>query len=127
MHRGGRVSATSITVWHYPGCSTCKKALKWLRDHDVDFQAIHIVSDPPDAATLGELHARSGLPLKRFFNTAGQSYRNGDFKTRLPNMSQDEALAALAADGKLIKRPLLASADAVLVGFKEAEYAELTQ
>ena len=113
----------ATTVYHYPNCSTCKKALKWLAAHDVQVSAIDIVKSPPDAETLHTLWKRSGLPLKKLFNTSGRSYRGGGFKERLPTMSEAEQLDALAADGKLIKRPICVSEDAVIVGFKEAAYA----
>ena len=115
-------------IYHYPNCSTCKKALKWLAARDIAAEQVDIVKSPPTAGQLREMWQASGLPLKKFFNTAGQSYRNGGFKDRLPHMSDDEQLAALAADGKLIKRPLLRRTDGgsetVLVGFKDAAYAE---
>lgn len=111
-------------VYVYDRCSTCRKALRWLDAHDVAYEKVPIVDRPPSAATLERLWKRSGLPLKRFFNTSGQSYRAGGFRDRLPTMSDAEALAALAADGKLIKRPLVDGGDFVLVGFDEAAYAE---
>ena len=113
-----------MKIYQYPNCSTCRKAVKWLSEEGHDFTSVHIVDDAPDAATLKDLWERSGLDLKRFFNTSGQSYRKGGFKERLPAMSQDEKFEALAADGKLIKRPILDSAEAVLVGFKLAQWEE---
>ncbi|MCA9609313.1 MAG: Spx/MgsR family RNA polymerase-binding regulatory protein [Myxococcales bacterium] len=115
---------TAPTLYHYPGCSTCKNARKWLAAHGVEPKLIDLVATPPSAATLKKLWKRSGLPIAKLFNTSGQSYRGGGFKERLPSMSDDEALAALAADGKLIKRPILVTADRVLVGFRDAAYAE---
>lgn len=113
-------------LYQYPGCSTCRKASKWLAAHAVDVEAVHIVEAPPSAAALRDLWQRSGLDLKRFFNTSGMSYRGGGFKDRLPTMTEDEQLAALAADGKLIKRPLLDAGDrGVLVGFHEGAWADL--
>ncbi len=112
------------TVYVYERCGTCRKALKWLDAHGIAYEAIPIVDRPPSAATLKALWERSGLPLKRFFNTAGQSYRAGGFSKKLPTMSAAKALAALAADGKLIKRPLVDGGDFVLVGFDEEAYAE---
>ena len=113
----------AITVWQYPKCSTCRKALKWLDAHGVRYDAPDIVVAPPPVARLRELFKRSGLPIARFFNTSGESYRAGGFKDRLPAMSEAEALAALAADGKLIKRPLVDAGTKVLVGFDEKAYA----
>ena len=108
----------ATTVYQYPNCSTCKQALKWLDSHTIAYRAVDIVKAPPSASVLTAAWKKSELPLKKFFNVAGESYRNGDFKTRMPDMSDREAIAALAADGKLIKRPLLVSDDAVLVGFQ---------
>ena len=113
-----RTTRTTI-VWQYPKCSTCRKALKWLGDHDVSLNAIDLVASPPTAAKLRELWKKSGLPLAKMFNTAGESYRAGDFKNRLATMSEAEALGALAADGKLIKRPLIDAGEVVLVGYDE--------
>jgi arsenate reductase len=112
------------TVYQYPKCSTCRKAMKWLDDHDVRYEKTDLVASPPALATLRDLHRRSGLPIARFFNTSGESYRSGNFKARLGAMSEAEALAALAADGKLIKRPIVDTGKAVLVGFDEAAYAK---
>ncbi|MEM9067427.1 MAG: Spx/MgsR family RNA polymerase-binding regulatory protein [Myxococcota bacterium] len=113
-----------MKLYHYAGCSTCKKARKWLDAAGISYEAIPIVDKPPSKTHLKRLWKRSGLPLKRFFNTSGKSYREGGFGERLKTMSEDEALAALAADGKLIKRPLIDAPDHVLVGFKEVEYEE---
>ncbi|MCA9654471.1 MAG: Spx/MgsR family RNA polymerase-binding regulatory protein [Myxococcales bacterium] len=113
------------TVYHYPGCSTCKKALKWLREHGVEHRAVDIATAPPSAATLRKAVAMEGGPPRQaLFNTAGRSYREGGFKDRLPGMSDAEAFAALAADGMLIKRPLVIGDGFVLVGFREAEWAK---
>ena len=111
-------------VYQYPGCSTCRKALKWLDASDIAYVKTDLVAEPIPADTLRSLWTRSGLPLRRFFNTAGVSYREGGFKDRLPTMTEDEAIAALAADGKLVKRPIVDAGEAVLVGFREADYAE---
>jgi arsenate reductase len=113
-----------MTIWHYPGCDTCRRARKWLASNELDVTLVHIVEAPPDVAALGDLWRRSGLPLRKWFNTSGRSYRGGGFKDRLPNMTEDEQLAALAADGKLIKRPVLDTGSAVLVGFNESTWAE---
>lgn len=110
--------------YHYPKCSTCRKARSWLDDHDVKYQASDLVADPIPLETLRDLHKRSKLPLARFFNTSGESYRNGNFKQRLQQDSEAELLAALAKDGKLVKRPIFDAGKFVLVGFKEDEYSE---
>ncbi len=112
-----------MDFYFYAGCQSCKKALKWLDAHQIEVNRIPIVESPPSAQALEAIHKRSGLDLKRFFNTSGQSYRGGGFKDRLPTMTDAQKYEALAADGKLIKRPLLDAGETVLVGFKEAQYA----
>ncbi|HJL06071.1 MAG TPA: Spx/MgsR family RNA polymerase-binding regulatory protein [Polyangiaceae bacterium LLY-WYZ-15_(1-7)] len=114
----------TIRVYLYDRCGTCKKATKWLDAKGVAYEAVPIVDRPPSKTALKKLWKRSGLPIKRFFNTSGKSYREGGFSQKLPEMSDDEALAALAADGKLIKRPLVDAGDATLVGFREKEWEE---
>lgn len=111
----------TLRVFHYPNCSTCKKALKWLAANDLAFTPIDIVQTPPSVAELKRV-LKLGHPLSALFNTSGQSYRAGNFKQRLTTMSEAEALTALASDGKLIKRPLVLADDFALVGFKEPEY-----
>ena len=119
-------SRETMQVYYYPGCATCRKALKWLDANNVTVERIHIVEATPDVATLRRLWERSGLPLRRFFNTSGKSYRDGGFKDRLKTMTDDEALEVLAADGMLIKRPILVSETHVLVGFKPDAWATVT-
>lgn len=111
-----------LTVYQYPKCSTCRKALKWLDAQGIVYESVHIVDSAPSAGLLKKAFKRSGLPIKAFFNTSGESYREGGFKDRLPTLSEADALAALAADGKLIKRPLALTDDVVLVGFDEAAW-----
>ncbi len=115
----------ATTLYEYPGCSTCRKAKSWLTTRGVPFKSINIVETPPTAKKLKSLHAASGLPLRKFFNTSGQSYRDGGFKDRIAEMSEGKMFAALAADGKLIKRPILKAGEEVLVGFRETDYADL--
>jgi arsenate reductase len=112
----------ATTVYHYPGCSTCRKALKWLDARGVAYDAVDIVATPPTLAKL-ERALKSGVPLKKLFNTSGQSYRAGGWGGKLDAISEAEALAALVADGKLIKRPFILTGERVLVGFDEAAYA----
>jgi arsenate reductase len=112
-----------VRVFHYPQCSTCKKAIKWLGEHDVAVELIDIVQEPPNKAELRQALKDSGLPLRKLFNTSGVSYREGGFGERLPNMSEAEAIDALAKDGKLIKRPLLLGNGFALVGFDENAYS----
>lgn len=114
----------SVIFYHYPKCNTCKKARRWLDNAGVSYTARHLVEDTPDVTTLRDLWQRAEVPVRKFFNTSGKSYRSGGFKDRLPHMSDDEALAALAADGMLIKRPLLDTGAKVWVGFKEAVYQD---
>ena len=111
----------------YPKCSTCKKAQNWLKENDVEFEDRHIVDNNPTAEELKEWHEKSGLPLKRFFNTSGQIYRQNNIKDRLPNMSDEEQYELLATNGMLVKRPIIVGEDYVLVGFKEKEYEEKFQ
>ncbi len=110
-------------VYQYPHCGTCRKALHWLDEQAVSYEAIDIVKAPPAKHVLAAAIAASGLPIAKFFNTSGQSYRDGGFKDKLPRMTEAEAITALAQDGKLIKRPLVLGEGFVLVGFKEQEYA----
>lgn len=110
------------TLYWYAGCSTCKKAGKHLAGLGVVPTFVELKTEPPSPETLADLHGRSGLPLKKFFNTAGQSYRGGAWKEKLPSMSEAEQYEALAADGMLIKRPILDLGHTVLVGFRTAEY-----
>ncbi len=112
-----------ITIYQYPGCSTCRRALKWLNEAGVSYQSVHIVEKPPSAATLKKAMKLGELPLRSLFNTSGESYRAGGFKDRLPTLKEAEAFAALSADGKLIKRPLVIADEFALVGFDEAKWA----
>ena len=114
----------AIQIYHYKGCSTCRKALQWLDKEGLEYVAIPIVEAPPSAETLRGLCHRSGLPLKKFFNTSGRSYRSGGWKDKLTALEESELLAGLAADGMLIKRPLLDAGDTVLVGFSAPAWTE---
>lgn len=108
----------------YPACSTCQKVKKWLSEQGVDFTARHIVDEAPKIEELKAWIARSGLPLKKFFNTSGLLYKELSLKDKLATMTEEEQIALLATNGKLVKRPLLVAPDFVLVGFKEAEWIE---
>lgn len=114
----------AVVVFHYPKCSTCRKALAWLKCRGVETESIDLVAAPPSAETLRDLWQRSGLPIRAMFNTSGESYRAGGFKTKLATMTESEALQALASDGKLIKRPIVDLGDQVLVGFDPARYEQ---
>lgn len=109
----------------YPKCTTCQKAKKWLVEHKITFEDRHIVEQNPTEEELRVWQERSGLELRRFFNTSGQKYRALGLKDRLPQMSDEEKLKLLASDGMLVKRPLLIAEDKVLVGFKPEEWEKL--
>ncbi len=108
----------------YPKCSTCQKAKKWLDAHNLEYTDRHIVEDHPSYDELKEWYEKSGLPLKRFFNTSGILYREMQLKEKLPGMSEEEMLKLLATNGMLVKRPLIVGDDMVLTGFKEKEWLE---
>lgn len=108
----------------YPKCSTCKKAQAWLNQREIPYELRLIREENPSAEELKAWQTRSGLPLKRFFNTSGLQYKALKLKDRLPQMSEEEQLELLSSDGMLVKRPLLISEDFVLVGFRETEYEE---
>lgn len=108
----------------YPKCTTCKKAKKWLEDQNISFTDRHIVEEYPTLEELKDWVAKSGLPMKRFFNTSGMKYRELQLKDKLPQMSEEEQLELLASDGMLVKRPVLVGDDFVLTGFKEKEWLE---
>ena len=113
-----------IKVYCYNRCSTCRKALNWLDENGIRYEAIDIVADHPDESTLRMYYEKSGLPLRRFFNTSGMQYREMGLSKKLPDMGEDEQLALLASDGMLVKRPLVAGDGFVLTGFKESEWIE---
>ena len=108
----------------YPKCTTCQKAKKWLDDNKIEYEFRDIKLDNPTLEELTKWYKRSGLPLKKFFNTSGLLYKSLDLKNKLSTMTDDEMLKLLATDGMLVKRPLLIGDDFVLVGFKEAEWSE---
>ena len=109
----------------YPGCTTCKKAVKWLDEKGVEYEYRDIKEKNPKKSELKKWIKASGLPVKKFFNTSGQLYREMQLKDKLPEMSEAEMIDLLATDGLLVKRPLLITDDKVLVGFKEAEWEEV--
>ena len=106
----------------YPPCSTCQKAKRWLDEHNLTYTDRHIKQQNPTYEELKDWHARSGLPLKKFFNTSGLAYKALALKDKLPTMSEEEQLRLLATDGMLVKRPLVVLEDTVLVGFKPADW-----
>lgn len=109
---------------YYPKCSTCIKAKKWLDENGMKYTERHIVEDNPKFEELKEWIVRSGLPLKKFFNTSGLLYKEMQLKDKLPTMSEEEQLKLLATNGMLVKRPLVVNDNTVLIGFKEAEWRE---
>ncbi len=107
----------------YPKCSTCQRARKWLDEQGISYELRDIKAENPTAEELAAWYGRSGLPLRKFFNTSGLLYKSMELKTKLPTMTDGEMLALLATDGMLVKRPLLIGNDVVLVGFREADWA----
>jgi arsenate reductase len=112
----------SVTFYWYPKCGTCRKAKKWLEDHHIDFQEINIVENPPSKEQLETLWQKSGLELKKFFNTSGKKYRELGVKDIIKTASTDELLELLASDSMLIKRPIVTDGSRVTVGFHEDEF-----
>lgn len=108
----------------YPKCSTCQKAKKWLDDNGFQYQDRHIKEQNPTLEELKEWYEKSGLPLKRFFNTSGLLYKSMNLKDKLPSMSEEEQLALLASDGMLVKRPIIVCDNLILTGFREKEWEE---
>lgn len=106
----------------YPRCTTCKKAQKWLDDNGLHYELRDIKENNPTYKELKTWYAKSGLPLKKFFNTSGLLYKSMELKDKLPTMTEDEQLKLLATDGMLVKRPILVNEDTILVGFKEADW-----
>lgn len=114
-----------MLVLCYPKCTTCQKALKWLDERNISYEVRDIKLDNPTVEELTAWYGRSGLPLKRFFNTSGLQYKALGLKDKLPILSEAEQLRLLATDGMLVKRPLVVTKDKVLAGFKEAEWQSL--
>lgn len=114
----------TLTVIQYPKCTTCRKAIKWLEENDLAFESVHIVEQTPTKEQLTELYKKSGLPLKKFFNTSGNKYKELNLKDQLPTMSEEEQLELLVSDGMLIKRPIVTDGQKVTLGFKESDFSE---
>ena len=109
----------------YPKCTTCKKAKKWLDDNNLTYTDRHIKEEKPTIEELKEWHKKSGLPLKRFFNTSGNLYKELGLKDKLPTMTEEEQYELLATDGMLVKRPIIVTEEKVFTGFKEEVWKEL--
>ena len=122
---GDSMASNTILVLCYSRCSTCKKALKWLDDHHIAYESRDIKEANPSEDELAAWHARSGLPIRRFFNTSGMVYREKNVKSKLDaGMTDADAYKLLATDGMLVKRPLVIGSDFVLTGFREPEWGE---
>ena len=109
----------------YPPCTTCQKAKKWLDEKGLVYEDRHIKLEKPTYEELEDWYRRSGLPLKRFFNTSGLLYKSLELKTKLPTMTEEEQLQLLSSDGMLVKRPILITEKGITTGFKEAEWEKL--
>ncbi|QGH34197.1 Spx/MgsR family RNA polymerase-binding regulatory protein [Gracilibacillus salitolerans] len=114
----------TVQFYWYPKCGTCRKAKKWLDEHQVDYEAIHIVDNPPSKAELKSIIDKSGLPYKKFFNTSGKKYRELGLKDKLKDATEDEMLDYLTSDGMLLKRPLSVGEDQVTIGYKEETFEQ---
>lgn len=114
----------ALTFYWYPKCGTCRNAKKWLAEHGLSVNEIHIVDQPPSREELESLYKKSGLELKRFFNTSGQKYRELGVKDKMKTATEAELLDLLASDGMLIKRPIVTDGEKVTVGFKEEEFKQ---
>lgn len=114
-----------MKVYCYPKCTTCQRAIKWLDSKSIEYELINIKENNPDKETLRTLWQKSGLELKKFFNTSGILYREMELSKKLPVMNDEEKLDLLATDGMLVKRPIFITENAVLVGFKESEWEKV--
>jgi arsenate reductase len=114
----------ALTFYWYPKCGTCRKAKSWFEVNDVAYNEVHIVEAPPSKEELEQLYKKSGLELKKFFNTSGKKYRELGLKDKVKESSDEELLEILATDGMLIKRPIVTDGEKVTVGFKEEEFEQ---
>ncbi|MDX8360832.1 MULTISPECIES: arsenate reductase family protein [Bacillaceae] len=113
-----------VSFYWYPKCGTCRKAKKWLDEHHVSYEELHIVDNPPSREKIEELYHKSGLELKKFFNTSGKKYRELGLKDKVKAASEAELLDILASDGMLLKRPIVTNGSAVTVGFNEKQFED---
>lgn len=114
-------------IYQYPSCSTCRKAIKYLNENNLEYNSCHLVEETPKFEELKELYEKSGLPIKKFFNTSGLKYKEMGLKDKVSQLTDEEALKLLSSDGMLIKRPILTNGVKVLVGYKEDEWNEFTK
>ena len=114
----------TVKLIQYPRCTTCKKAQKWLDENGISYESIHIVEETPSKEELKQFWQLSELPLKKFFNTSGNKYKELGLKDKLATMTEEEQLALLASDGMLIKRPIVTDGQKVTLGFKESDFTE---
>ncbi|MGG4395667.1 arsenate reductase family protein [Paenibacillus thiaminolyticus] len=114
-----------VTVYQYAKCGTCRKAIQWLKEQGLDLELVPIVEQPPSERELEEMIERSGLELKKWFNTSGEVYKELKLKDKLPQMSREEQIKLLASNGKLIKRPVVTDGKRVTVGFREDNYRDM--
>lgn len=119
------VKPLALTFYWYPKCGTCRNAKKWLDANHISYEEVHIVENPPSREQLQGFYQKSGLDLKKFFNTSGQKYRELGMKDRMKSATDDELLELLTSDGMLIKRPILTNGENVTVGFKEEEFEKM--
>ena len=117
----------TLKVIEYPKCTTCRKAVKWLQDANIEFEKVHIVEQTPTVEELTAYYKLSGLPLKKFFNTSGNKYKELGLKDKLADMTEEEQLQLLASDGMLIKRPIVTNGTKLTLGFKESDFLETWQ
>jgi arsenate reductase (glutaredoxin) len=114
----------ALTFYSYPKCGTCRKAKKWLEENEKELNEVHIVENPPSKEDIKGLYEKSGLPLKKFFNTSGKKYRELGLKDKVNSASDEELLEILSSDGMLLKRPIVTDGNQVTVGFKEEDFGE---
>ncbi|WP_096202509.1 arsenate reductase family protein [Bacillus sp. FJAT-45350] len=114
----------ALTFYWYPKCGTCRKAKAWFEENGVEYNDVHIVDNPPSREQLEELYKKSGLEIKKFFNTSGKKYRELGLKDKVKSSSDEELLDLLATDGMLIKRPIVTDGEKVTVGFKEEDFEQ---
>ncbi|MFD2680221.1 arsenate reductase family protein [Bacillus seohaeanensis] len=112
----------ALTFYSYPKCGTCRKAKKWLEENEKELNEIHIVENPPSKEDIKGLYEKSGLPLKKFFNTSGKKYRELGLKDKVNSASDEELLEILSSDGMLLKRPIVTDGNQVTIGFKEENF-----